>query len=576
MRKLIDYTTIWIIILLASCNGEHYPQSLRIADALANEDPDSAVVMLDQMSADMAEAPEAVRRYYQLLRIKADDKTDQMNVSTDSILEVVRYFEQEGDRSLLPTAYYYAGRVYSDNNDAPVSLSYFQKALDAMEGHDDLALKSVIYSQMGYLYLFQSLFDEAEKSFRTSYDIGVLRNDTTCMIWGLRDLGTIRQWKEDHKECIKYLRKAYKLAKESGDIKAETRISRDLTYTYSYLKEYGQAKFYIQEPIKNIHLLDSSSVYETMANIYYNSHEIDSFLVCAKQLEKVGDVYAKEYAYNKLTDVYLKRGDIYKAREYYDKFILYNDSTTRITKSNELQKVHFLYDLQKKEAKNNKLKKDKQIRDILIVGLFFLFLSVGLFIYNYFYHKQKKDQERIAQLQMIQRDIKQKSEATIIENNRKIAELEKQMSTLHEGQQQALEKLEAYKKRYQAMNAIAQAEKDRKEWTKDIVKSSAIYHTVLMRLQTDMPLNNTEWQQIETVINENYPDFKERLYAIYNFSSYEYHLCLLTKMGFSPYQIATLTAHTRSSVTHTRKRLYSKSYKEPGTGEQWDDFINSL
>ena len=55
------------------------------------------------MDGDMAQAPETVQRYYQLLRIKADDKTDQMNVSTDSIQELVRYFEQEGDRSLLPT-----------------------------------------------------------------------------------------------------------------------------------------------------------------------------------------------------------------------------------------------------------------------------------------------------------------------------------------------------------------------------------------------------------------------------------------------------------------------------------------
>ena len=301
-----------LVLLITACKGEPYPQSLRSADALANENPDSAVIVLKQMDGDMAQAPETVQRYYQLLRIKADDKTDQMNVSTDSIQELVRYFEQEGDKSLLPTAYYYAGRVYSDLNDAPVSLSYFQKALDAMEGNDDLALKSFVYSQMGYLYLFQSLFEEAERCFRASYDIGIKTNDSTNIVLGLRDLGIVRQWQGEYEECIKYLRKAYNFAKQAGDVKARIRISRDLTYTLNYLKEYEQAKFYIQDPIKNIHLLDSSSVYETMASIYYNSHEMDSFLVCAKQLERVGDVFAKEYAYNKLTDLYLKRGDVDK------------------------------------------------------------------------------------------------------------------------------------------------------------------------------------------------------------------------------------------------------------------------
>jgi hypothetical protein len=47
-------------------------------------------------------------------------------------------------------------------------------------------------------------------------------------------------------------------------------------------------------------------------------------------------------------------------------------------------------------------------------------------------------------------------------------------------------------------------------------------------------------------------------------------------MGIDLYQIAILTAHSKSSVTQTRKRLYKKFFGESGTGEQWDDFIHSL
>ena len=36
------------------------------------------------------------------------------------------------------------------------------------------------------------------------------------------------------------------------------------------------------------------------------------------------------------------------------------------------------------------------------------------------------------------------------------------------------------------------------------------------------------------------------------------------------------TAHTKTSVTQTRKRLYKKCFGEAGTGEQWDEFIESL
>ena len=118
---------------------------------------DSAVAILNQIAPEMNTASESVRRYYQLLRIEADDKTDKIDISPDSIKDLVHYYEEDGDEAMLPKAYYYAGRVYSDLNEAPISLSYFQKSLKAMEdnGTNDLHLQSVIYSQMGYLYLFQ-------------------------------------------------------------------------------------------------------------------------------------------------------------------------------------------------------------------------------------------------------------------------------------------------------------------------------------------------------------------------------------------------------------------------------------
>ena len=216
MRKLISITITGIILLLASCKGEQYPSSLQLAHRLTYEDPDSAVLVLKQMSGEMAEVSDPVRRYYQLLCIRADDKTDQMNVSPDSIQELVHYFEKEGDKRLLPTAYYYAGRVYSDLNIAPISLTYFQKALDAMEDDEDTDLKGSIYSQMGYLYLFQYIYDEAEKCFRNAYALGVATNDTTGVMWSLRDLGATRQWQGKNQESINYLEKARKMAQKSG------------------------------------------------------------------------------------------------------------------------------------------------------------------------------------------------------------------------------------------------------------------------------------------------------------------------------------------------------------------------
>lgn len=178
-----------LLLFLYGCIEHRYPKSLLDADSLMNEHTDSALAILNQVDSETKDASESVQRYYQLLRIKADDKTGKMQISPDSIKDLVRYYEEDGDEAMLPTAYYYAGRVYSDLNEAPISLSYFQKSLDAMDnkGINDLQLKSVIYSQMGYLYLFQYIYEEAEHCFHASYEIGIQTNDTISIFWGLRD-----------------------------------------------------------------------------------------------------------------------------------------------------------------------------------------------------------------------------------------------------------------------------------------------------------------------------------------------------------------------------------------------------
>ena len=528
MKKLFAFA---VVLILLGCSRNQYPSSLRMADTLTNSNPDSAVVLLGQIEAEMSVASEPVRRYYQLLRIKADDKTDRMEVNADSIKELVCYFEDGGDKSLLPTAYYYAGRVYSDLNEAPISLDYFQKSLDAMEneGIDDQKLKSVIYSQMGYLYLFQYIYDEAERCFRASYEIGVEINDTASILWGLRDLGTTYQWQKRYQEGMDCLERAKLISDKTNDVKMQLGISRAIAYLLDSKKEHGLARQYMQEPMQNIQMLDSGVVLTTMASIYYNNHEIDSFIKCAKQLEHVGDAFSKEYVYNKLTDIYLKEKKIEKAGEYYNKYVLFKDSTSGITKTSELQKVHSLYKLHKEEAKNAELKIHR-----LVLSIGFLVSAIGLMgVLLYLYLSRRSSIERLKRFKMLQREIN-------------------------------------------LQNAPENKEIKDSEHVKKSIKSSPVYGCLLERVKSFSKLNSQEWKDIEAVINANYPDFKERLYDVYDLSSYEYQLCLLIKMDVSPRSIAILTSHTVSAVSQARKRLYKKYFRKEGTGEQWDEFIRSL
>lgn len=521
-----------LLLLLFGCIGHRYPQALLDADSLMADHSDSAVAILNQIAPEMSTASESVRRYYQLLRIEADDKTDKIDISPDSIKDLVHYYEEDGDEAMLPKAYYYAGRVYSDLNEAPISLSYFQKSLKAMEdnGTNDLHLQSVIYSQMGYLYLFQYIYDEAEQCFRASYEIGVKTNDTISIFWGLRDIGATYHWQEKYSESLIYFNKAKEIATKANNLNLKVNISKDIAYVLNSTGDYAGALYYMHEPMKHLNILDSNLVLSLLSNIYYNANEIDSFLKTAGQIEQIGDVFSKEKAFDRLTKYYLKSGDINKARTYYEKYKQYNDSCNALTKSGELQKVNSIYRIKKEEAKNSQLERQKLIQYFFLFVLFIGLLALTTYIYSY----RKKTYERFKRFRILQREIQYKREV-----NKK-------------------------------------TEEDNCEHIKKVIKSSSIYVAIINKAQSSSKINDCEWQQIEDILNENYPNFKNRLLDIYDFSSHEYHLCLLIKMGIAPVAMASLTSRSISAVSQARKRLYKKCFGVNGAAELWDDFIRSL
>ncbi|MBQ4446565.1 MAG: tetratricopeptide repeat protein, partial [Prevotella sp.] len=175
-----------IICMLCSCGGHHYPTSLLTADSLTEVNPDSAVALLRQLSPQMQDERKAVRMYHRLLTVKAADKADQLQPVPDSILPIVKYYERRGDKRLLSTAYYYAGRTYYELHDAPQALDYFQKAILVTDKRS--SLYNIIYSNIGYIFMHQGLYDEAKASFAEQYNNALNNHDTLDMIYGLRDI----------------------------------------------------------------------------------------------------------------------------------------------------------------------------------------------------------------------------------------------------------------------------------------------------------------------------------------------------------------------------------------------------
>ena len=99
----------------------------------------------------MKNATKASRNYYELLKIKNQDKAYIPQTSDSTITRLVEYYESKGDKKLLPMAYYYAGRIYMDINNVPEALKYLQKVTRTGDHNNQLTYKA--YSQIGYVFI---------------------------------------------------------------------------------------------------------------------------------------------------------------------------------------------------------------------------------------------------------------------------------------------------------------------------------------------------------------------------------------------------------------------------------------
>ncbi|MBQ6964404.1 MAG: hypothetical protein IJP82_01770 [Bacteroidaceae bacterium] len=187
------FSFILLIILTTCCTNRRsrYDAVLVEIDSLTEVDADSARVRLAALGKEMGSASEKTKAYYDLLRVKADDKAMVKHTSDSLICKVAQYFERHTDDGHLPEAYYYVGRANSDLQNGEKALIYFQKALLEDSIHVTSHLKSRIYAQMGYIYLRNGLFDDAIAMQQLAHFYCQQIGDTLGMRYSSEDINTI-------------------------------------------------------------------------------------------------------------------------------------------------------------------------------------------------------------------------------------------------------------------------------------------------------------------------------------------------------------------------------------------------
>lgn len=586
--KLTERLILLFIIQLCfwACDNKPYSHLMSMADSLTNTNPDSAVIYLNKLKDHIETAPRSVQMYYQLLCIKANDRAYIPHSSDSIILPILNYYKQTDDLH-LPETYYYAGRIYRDLGDAPQALDYFNNTLDALpSSSDSYSLKSKVYSQIGTLFLYQDIYDEALKMFKEAFHYDLLLEDSVGMSYDLRDMATSYRCLNQIDSAIYYYGKANDLALALHQQRFVSMIQSQMAGLYIQLKKYDLAKQFLQSSLSYQHKADKSGIFSVAAKYYHQLGTKDSAAYYYTQLLDFGTIYAKQAAHWGLAELAIDNNHEQDAIPHLRAYMQCVDSIRKITDREAIRQMRSVYNYKLREKEIAHLKSKNEQTKLIIISLLSLcaiLASITFAYIQYFKLKQLQLTIRLKKIKRLKDKLYSRSVQFIEENKRKIEELEIMERKFLEVDQintTLKEQLNAQKELIIYTNKQIKLDLNRREQSQAVLFKSEIYLHIQRQLKINdrskRMLSDEDWKELEKLVNSTYNVFKENLYDIYNLSLFEYRVCLLIKINIQPIDIGKLTEHSKESISSTRRRLYEKVFHIKGAPKDWDDFIYSL
>lgn len=571
------------ILLLTACGESRRVQfeQLQQIDSIAEVNADSAVVMLNAINRDSLWGNDN-KFYFDLLNIRANDKAYIAHTSDSAILSVINYFENHDFNNLLPAAYYYGGRVYSDLGDAPQALEYFQKALDCENINSNTM--AVVYSQMAEIYSNQKVFDLAIPAYKKAIELNTKNNNETNSYYNIRNLSNIYFQQDNLDSALILYQQAFVYANKLENLFLKSSIKLQLANVHLFNNNYSEAHHILNSIKGYLSKEDSILVSHTFAHLYYRQNNIDSTIYYCGKLTKSQPLNAQLNGYNILANLHMHNNRINDA---YDAMIMatkLSDSIRKIQTPQEIRQLSAIYNYQIRERENNKLKQEaheNEIRIISLVGSIVIIIIIALFSIHIIRKRKRIISLKLQNVELLLKQSNEFSENAIAQNNTKIAELESQINSINNENQSLIQELENQKRLLELNNEQARLIKVQSENAINTFNNDPFIKEIHNRLQNyhinKNILSEKEWSILCEKIRVLFPSFVDTLQNLpFKISNYEFRVSILIKTKFAPREIALLTNHSESSVSLTRARLYKKLTNDTGKASDWDNFINDI
>ena len=564
MARKILFPLLLTALVACTEHGE-FERRLAVADSLMAAEPDSAYRMLDAMSDEAGQMPQAKRMRHLLLRTQAQRHAG-IGFTSDSISNLlVSYYNAHGTPNERMTAHYLKGCSYLELGDEPATLRCFNEAVgtaDTSALNCNYAQMGDIYGQIARIYNNHAMPDSALRAYGLAEHYARKANDTinVITIWGnksnvLIDLGRIS-------EALELREMAAERFKAMGYSKKAARVKGLCIKWYIQQGELDKAKAAMDE-------------YEAISGYSRIKDETKSGW--------------ESYFHIKGT-YYLETGKLDSANYYFKKLKLASDTLFNIQTAQKLQNAQSMYNyMRHQEAAHRKELESKNVQLRLYRGIAFILLFAAVMsVFVLLLRRRIRRNER--QLVVVRRE-NSRLNVLIGNNNRKLEELngliEEKISIItalnDQLNQQAID-LNSYHKQAETIQQlnerIAHYETEMmNQVTANLMNRLAeepALMVVFQKLKARKEyLTKSEWTELYSTAEKYFP-------ALCNIktnpkvSVSEYQICVLTRLGLRINDIIYLTQISASNISNMRSRMLSKLFGEEGGAKDFDIRIKSL
>ena len=571
-KRLIGIIVVGAMLLLAGCSGDGYTPELHTLDSIINENPDSALHLLDSFSTEAKSWAKSQRMRHSLLTLKAQNKAYLPFTSDSLARDLVSYYDSHGTPNDRLLAHYLLGCVYRDLDEAPRAVECY---LDAVNQADTTATDcdyntlTVAYSQLAILYHQQLLLTNEIEAHRHASRFSYLDKDTAYAISQIEKIAGIYilMNKKDSAELI--IKEAQRLYIKHGY--RQKALQASLPLLYMYVKTSDR----LPEAQK---LMDQ---FESESTLFDNYHELPPskrqyYYYKGQYYERIGLLDSAEYYYRKvyrpnMTAVQkdpMYRGllSVFKTRRQADSIAKYaqlygeaNDSSIakRDQKLTAQMASLYNYNRYQKEAFENENKALEAQNRFLYLCIFVL---LGLLVLAYIGKKFLKwRKEKLLEL---------KSRSQVVEMlQNEVSQHEREKT------QMAEEKSLLAQENHTLKEEIGQMRVREHVIASENLSDEPIVKQINELAQKPRTMTQEEWRLLTKVFARYCPELLNDL-RLHNANRVMTRVCMLSALNVRHNEQVALLDMTKQEVTNAKTAINQKLFNQNSSRDIYQNIVN--